>query len=121
MYICTTTASRLEIEGSRKGRINPKVNQVELGFLPSILGKATQRVYDSQVYHQFCREDGASSCRFCFHRTAKIGSLPADSSQTDAERMRLQGADSKIVSNFSFRFSFSFNFVLFLPKMRTVI
>jgi len=32
---------RLEIEGSRKGRSNPRVNQVELGLLLGILGKAT--------------------------------------------------------------------------------
>jgi len=121
VYICTATTGRLETEGSRKGRINPKVNQVELGFLLGILGKDTQPVDDSQVYHQFCQEDGASSCRLCFNSTAKIGSRPADSSQIDVERVRLQGADSEIVSNFSFRFSFSFNFVLFLPKMRTVI
>lgn len=110
MYLCTATASRLETKGSRKSKINPNVNQVELGLLLDVLGKATQPVDDSQVYHQFCQEDSASSCRFCFRNTAKIRSRTTDSSQTDAEHVRLQGADTGIVSNFSFRFSFSFKF-----------
>ena len=86
--------NKLETEGSRKGRINPKVTQVELGLLLDVLGKATQPVDDSQVYHQFCREDGASSHRFCFLSTAKIGSRPTDSSQIDDERVKFQGSDT---------------------------
>ena len=88
----------METKGSRKGRINSKVNQVEFGFLLDVLGKATQPVHDSQVYHQFCREDGIRSCQLCFHNTAKIGSWPADSSQTNFERVRFQGAETKIIS-----------------------
>jgi len=83
-----------ETEGSRKGRINPKVNQVELGFLLGVLGKTTLPVHDSQMCDQFYRENGASSYRFHFHRTTKIRSQPANSPQANAERLRLQGVDT---------------------------
>ena len=35
------TRCRLETEGPRKGTSNPRVNQVELGLILGILGKAT--------------------------------------------------------------------------------
>jgi len=92
MYLSTTTTNRLETEGSRKGRINPKINQVELGFLLGILGKTTQPVHDSQEDHQFYREYGTISSKLCFHSTTKIGSRPTNSSQTNAERVLFQGS-----------------------------
>jgi len=54
-------------------------------------------VDDSQVHYQFSRKDGASSYRFYFLSSAKIGSRPADSSQTDAACVRFQGPDIEVV------------------------
>jgi len=89
-----TSTNKLETKGLRKDRVNQKVNQVELAFLLDVLGKTTQPVHHSQMCHQFYREHGASSYQFCFRRTAKVESRPANSPQENVERLRLQGTDT---------------------------
>ena len=70
------------------------------------------------MHHQFCREDGTSSCRLCFNSTAKIGSRPADSSQTDAACVRFHGPDTEVVLILD---SILVLILFYFPEMRTVI
>ena len=70
------------------------------------------------MYHQFCREDGASSRQFCFLSSAKVGSRPTDSSQTDAECVRFQGVDTEVVLILD---SILVLILFYFLEMRTVI
>ena len=70
------------------------------------------------MYHQFGQNDGASSCRFYFLSSAKIGNRQADSSQTDAACVRFQGPNTEVVLILD---SILVLILFYFPEMRTII